>query len=617
MQFESDESLDSSGSKKSHEVDDSSGNIPVLQKTLTRERSMLRFGALNELLARFSPAERLILYILSIGLSVSSLALLAGANETVSVNVPSRGGALTEGLVGPARFINPVLATSAADNDLTALTYSGLLRTLPDGTHVPDLAESYTVSEDGTTYTFVLRATATFHDGNPVTSADVLYTVKQIQKSDVKSPRRADWDGVVVATPDDRTVTFTLPHAYAPFIENCALGILPEHLWKETTPEDFPFNPLNTHPVGSGPYRIAKVEEDSTGSATRFELEPFSDFTLGRANVSSITVRVYANEDAVVRAFNKRDINAVAGISSEQLAQLNLGNSTVMRATLPRVFGVFFNQNRAPVFTDASVRSALDIALDKDKLIRAALGGFATTLSSPIPVMHSGIVTELPSSTSTVSTAYTLESVDAARDALMRGGWEWNDVEGEWKKDSLVLQFTLATTDTPELVATANAVITAWRQAGAKVTLKVYSLAELNTTVIRPREYDAILFGEVVGREPDLYAFWHSSQRNDPGVNLALYTNAKADTLLSQARATTNKQDRDKLYMDFADLVREDQPAIFLYAPDFLYVFPNNVIGVKMGSLTTPAERFENVYRWYTDTERVWEIFAGGSDQTL
>ncbi len=598
-------------------MDDSSGTTPVLQKSLTRDRSFLRLHVLDELLARFSPAERLILYILTIALSISALALVAGANETVSVNVPSRGGSMVEGLVGPARFINPVLATSAADNDLTALTYSGLIRPLPDGTIAPDLAESYTISEDGSTYTFILRENATFHDGNPVTSADVIYTIKQIQNPDVKSPHRADWDGVAVATPDDRTIVFTLPHAYAPFIENCALGILPEHLWKETTPEDFPFNPLNTHPVGSGAYRVDHVELDSTGSATRFDLVPFSDFTLGRAHISSISVRLYTNEDAIVEAFNKHDIDSIAGISSDQLALLDLENSTVMRATLPRVFGVFLNQNHAPVLADSAVRSALDIAIDKDRLVRATFAGFATPLSSPVPVMNSGVVDGEIATSTTVSTAYTLESVDAARDALMRAGWEWSEEEGVWKKDGQVLQFTLATTDTPELVASANAVITAWRQAGIKVTLKVYSLAELNATVIRPREYDAILFGEVVGREPDLYAFWHSSQRNDPGLNLSLYTNAKADTLLSQARATTNKQDRDKLYTEFAELIEDDQPAIFLYAPDFLYVFPRSVTGVKVGSLTNPSERYENVYQWYTDTERVWEIFARDANQSL
>ncbi len=598
-------------------MDDSSRDTPALKTSLTRERTLVRFSMLDELLSRFSPAERLILYVLTVFLSASALALLAGANETVSVNVPSRGGTIHEGLVGPARFINPVLATSAADADLTALTYSGLLRALPDGTTVPDLAENYTISEDGTVYTFTIRSGAEFHDGKPVTSADILFTIKQIQNPEVKSPHRADWDGVVLSAPDDRTVIFTLPHAYAPFIENCSLGILPEHLWKGTTPEDFPFNPLNTHPVGSGPYRIKSVEDDSTGSAVRFDLEPFSNFTLGRANISLISIRLYSNEEAIVEAFNKGEVDTIASISPDQLALLQLDNSTVMRATLPRVFGVFLNQNHAPVFADASVRNALDIALDKDKLVRATLGGFATPLNSPVPTLNSGVIVSTTSSSSAASTAYTLDSVDAARDALGRGGWKWDESEGVWKKGTQVLQFTLSTTDTPELVATANAVTTAWRQAGIKVTLKVYPLAELNTTVIRPREYDAILFGEVVGREPDLYAFWHSSQRNDPGLNLSLYANAKADTLLSQARATTKREDRDKLYTEFADLIREDQPAIFLYAPDFLYVYPKNVVGVRMGSLTTPSERYQNVYRWYTDTERVWEIFARDTNRTI
>jgi peptide/nickel transport system substrate-binding protein len=488
---------------------------------------------------------------------------------------------------------------------------------MPDGTVVPYRAESFNVSEDGTTYTFKIRSNASFQDGKTVTSADVLYTIKQIQNPEVKSPHRSDWDGVSAEAPDDHTVVLTLPHAYAPFIENCALGILPEHLWQDTTPEDFPFNPLNTKPVGSGPYMVEKVDEDSTGSAVRFDLVPFSKFTLGRANVSSISVRLYANEEAVVKAFNTHDVNTVAGISSEQLAELSLNNSTVVRSTLPRVFGVFLNQNHAPIFADSSVRNALDIALDKDRLIRATLGGFATPLTSPVPPTRSDIVTGTTSTSSAVSTAYTLDSIDAARDALQRGGWVWNESEGVWKKGSQVLQFTLATTDTPELVASANAVITAWRQAGIKVTLKVYPLSELNTTVIRPREYDAILFGEVIGREPDLYAFWHSSQRNDPGLNLSLYANSKADTLLSQARATTNREDREKLYTEFADIIREDQPAIFLYAPDFLYVFPDNVVGVRIGSLTTPSERYQNVYQWYTDTERVWEIFAPNSTQSI
>lgn len=590
-------------------------NAPAI-RSLTKERGFPRLSTINDLLTRFSPSERLVLYILTLCLGVSALALVAGANAIVSVNIPSQGGSITEGLVGPARFINPVLATSAADNDLTALIFSGLTRSHPDRAAIPDLAQSYEISEDGTTYTFTLRDDARFHDGNPVTSADVLYTVKQIQNPEVKSPHRADWEGVQISTPDDRTVVFKLPHAYAPFLENTSIGILPEHLWKNTVPEDFAFNPLNTNPVGSGPYEIASVEKDTTGSAIRFELHPFSRFALGRPHLNRITFRLYPNEEAVIDAFNRGDVDSVAGISSTELARLELHDSMIVRATMPRVFAVFLNQNHAPVLSDAVVRRALDSAIDRDRLIRATLGGFAIPLTSPVPERKTSYAAAT-SSTTTVSTAYTLESVENARSILRQGGWSWSEQTGEWKKGGRTLAFTLSTSDTPELQATANAVAAAWRQAGVKVDVHVYPLSELNTTVIRPREYDAILFGEVVGREPDLYAFWHSSQRNDPGLNLSLYANAKADTLLSQARATTKKEDRDKLYEEFAALLKEDRPAIFLYAPDFLYVFPKNLTGVRLGALSGPSDRYLNVYQWYTDTEHVWEIFARDTDQTL
>ena len=177
-------------------------------------------------------------------------------------------------------------------------------------------------------------------------------------------------------------------------------------------------------------------------------------------------------------------------------------------------------------------------------------------------------------------------------------------------KKKLELSFTIATADEPELVATVNALAEAWRAAGIKVTVQVYSLSELNTSVIRPRSYDAILFGEVVGRTADLFAFWHSSQRNDPGLNLALYTNLRVDSLLSQARTTNDPEEREKLYSQFSTAVVKDDPALFLYAPEFLYIVPQAMHGIALGALTTPSERFLNVYQWYTDTEKVWSIFS-------
>lgn len=587
-----------------------------LKKALIKERSLWRIGSLENVLRALSPSERLVLYGLTILLGLSALALLAGLNSSVSVTIPAAGGTLVEGEVGPARFINPILTLSQPDEDLSELVFSGLTRALP-GAIVPDLAESYTISEGGTTYTFSVRPDATFHDGTPVTADDVLFTVAAAQNPDIKSPRRADWEGVQISSPDPHTVIFKLARAYAPFIENTTLGILPKHIWQNISAEEFPFSPANTHPIGSGPYRVKSVSTDETGSATRYELVPFAKFALGKGYLKRIIFVFYPNQEAMLRAFDAHKIEGLAGITPLDLAGLTRTDFDFVRVALPRIFGVFFNQSHSPVLADSSVRAALDAAIDKQHIIDSVLQGYGANLDGPIPPGAIGLTapaTPIPydkrvANANAASASTTLTTL-AARAILTRGGWTFDQTAEVWKKKKLELSFTIATADEPELVATVNALAETWRAVGIKVTVQLYSLSELNTNVIRPRSYDAILFGEVVGRTADLFAFWHSSQRNDPGLNLALYTNLRVDSLLTQARATTNPQEREKLYTQFASAISKDDPAIFLYAPEFIYVIPTSMHGVELGALTTPSERFLNVYQWYTDTEEVWSIFA-------
>lgn len=607
---------------------------------LMKKRRARMLGLAEETLQSFSPSERFLLYSLSTILGLSTLILLSNLNAAASVAIPAQGGSLTEGEVGPARFLNPLLTLSQPDQDLTALVYSGLTRALPDGSVVPDLAQSFTVSPDGRIYTFKLRSSATFHNGRTVSAADVLFTIEEAQNPNINSPRRADWVGVVASSPDPSTVVFTLPHAYAPFMQNTTLGILPKALWENTSPEEFPFSPLNTHPIGSGPYKIAKVVNDATGAAVRYDLTPFAHFTLGSPYLSRISFVFFPNEDALVKALNARQIDAASGIAAADLAALKRTDSAVAIAPLPRVFGVFMNQSKNPVLADPSVRAALDAAIDKQAIIATSLSGFGRTLDGPIPPGILGDVQpSLPQPIAGTSTALAARGAAGtsvtpgagsapsgqARSILQNGGWTWDTTippSGAWVKNSAsskggsssggkkTLSFTLATANQPELVATAHALEGSWKAAGIIATVQVYPLSDLNANVIRPRSYDALLFGEVVGPELDLYAFWHSSQRNDPGLNLAMYANAKTDALLAQARATTDAAQRDKLYGQFADILVKDRPAIFLYAPDFLYVVPSGLHGVALGSLTSPADRFANVYQWYSDTERVWSVFA-------
>ena len=399
---------------------------------------------------------------------------------------------------------------------------------------------------------------------------------------------------------------------------NTTLGILPQHLWQNVSPEEFPFSPLNMHPVGSGPYEVKSFSTDSTGSATRYNLVPFKNFTLGTPYLSRITFLFYPDESSLEKAFNDGTIDSIAGISPSDLPNLKGLNETLLETPLPRTFGIFFNQSHAAVFQDPSVRAALDAAVDKDALVKSVLGGYGVALNSPIPP---GVLGDSPQTTvvslpiAKTATSSPVNQIDIAegQSILKKAGWTFSSSTQMWSKGTKnpqTLSFTLSTADEPELVATAEAVAADWKALGAQVSVQVYPLSQFNNTILRPRSYDAVLFGEVVGRTADLFAFWDSSQRNDPGLNLAMYANSKTDVLLTQARGESDAGARDKLYAQFAQLVEKDEPAVFLYAPDFLYAAPASVHGIELGALTNPSERFLNVYEWYTDTTRVWNAFT-------
>ena len=297
-------------------------------------------------------------------------------------------------------------------------------------------------------------------------------------------------------------------------------------------------------------------------------------------------------------------------------------SASIVRVALPRTFAVFLNQNKNAIFAERAVRLSLDAAIDKERVIAEVLKGYGKALEGPIPPLQLGpssLSIPVPLSHETQVSAVGSGFAERARLLLSEAGWKFDEENSVWKKSAkggsasggnITLEFNLATADQPELAATAELLATMWKEAGIKVSVHVYPLSELNSIVLRPRNYEGMLFGEVVGRSLDLFAFWHSSQRNDPGLNLALYTNSKADTLLTRAREEAERDKRLDLYADFEVIVREDSPAVFLFSPEFIYLVPTGLHGLSLGSLSDPAERFLNVYEWYVDTERVWNFFT-------
>lgn len=519
---------------------------------------------------------------------------------------PAEGGELTEGILGTPRFINPVLAVTRADRDMAALIYSGLMRLSPEGTLQPDLARSLTISEDGLVYNVILRDDVLFHDGSPLTSEDVAYTISQIQNPALGSPLRASWEGVAVEVINEYELNFVLPESYVPFIENLTVGILPRYIWKDASEEEFPFSQFNSEPIGSGPYHITRVIRDQSGIPESYTLSAYDKYYGTRSKIETITLTFYSNESKIVSAFNEGFIDSVAGLSAEALAELSLENNdhTVITTPLPRTFAVFFNQNKSTALRDLGARKALDVAIDREELVRTILDGYGVPLTTPIPPQF-GIEAperEVPT-----------DPLEEARRILSENGWRMNTTTGILEKEmdggTVPLAVSIATANTPVFTETAGFIEQKWRALGVEVTVKQFEQSDLTQSVIRPRNYEALLFGTALGRSLDFYSFWHSSQRSDPGLNVSLYANITTDAILTNARTNQDEAAREAAFLQFAEEVQKEAPAVFLYSPVFTYVLPKDLVGTSFTGLAEVQERFANVTNWHIETDVVWPIF--------
>ncbi len=597
--------------------------------TFIKEFKIPKKSELAEARASFSPNQVRFLFLVIVVALVSALAILERVNTSFMTTVPADGGTITEGIIGMPTLVNPVLALTDADKDLSALVYSGLMRKDENGDLVPDLADPknpYTISPDGMMYTFNLRKDAKFQDGVKVTADDVIFTIGKIKDSLIKSPRKLGWDGIDVSKTDDYTVVFTLKQPYISFLDNTNIGILPMHIWKNFSPQEFALSVYNnTKAIGSGPYQINSVSKNSEGVPDRYELKRFADFVLGEPHIKYINIASYDNEKSLVDAMLSNSIDQASGFSGENANNIDKAGYAIHTATLPRIFGIFFNSLNNKILADQKIINAIDEAVDRQEIVDKILYGYASIVHSPVPetiLKDDG------------ASSYQNAKIEDAKTLLESDGW----VEGaggirtkggvttvtKTKKVGkktvtqkvtvnngpvVRLSFSLSTGDTPELQNTAMLVKEQLEKIGIEVNVKVYETGPL-TEAIRNRSYEAVFYGQNINHESDLFTFWHSSQRADPGLNIAMYDDKLVDSILEAVQKMPNQDDRDKKYEDFVSEFNKNVPAILIYSPKYLYATLPKLANIKLETLITPADRFAQVHTWYGEKDQVWKIFT-------
>jgi len=552
--------------------------------------------------------ERWITRILILLIFVSIVALLFNFYLNKTYIEPKIGGSYTEGILGQPRFINPILAqTNDADRDLTQIIYSSLFKYDGQGNLILDLTESYNISEDGLFYEIKIKENVKWHNNEQLTINDIIYTIKTIQDPEYKSPLKNNWQGVEMEKIDDFRMSFKLNNVYSPFLHNLTVGIIPKHLWAGISAQNFALAQYNVQPIGSGPYKFEKINKDDDGKIESIELIRNENFYLQFEGspkgpfIENVTFKFFDGQIELIDAYKRRQIDGLSFVSG--INQLNIVNHLkIYEINIPAYYAVFFNQTESKVLADKTVRLALSYATDKKEIISKILSDKGIQIDSPMLPNWFGYTSE--------TNIYEF-ALEHAKNTLESEGWKDLNNDGIREKivndEEIKLEINILTTDWPELKQTAELLKEQWGKIGAKINLEILDATTVQQDYIKTRQYEALLFGEVLNADPDPFAFWHSSQRKDPGLNLSVYANDKIDKLLEEGRQSIDQENRKEKYAEFQKLLIEDIPAVFLYSPTYIYPVNKKVNGIFIERFSQPSHRFSQIENWFIKTNRIWK----------
>ncbi|MCX6744667.1 MAG: ABC transporter substrate-binding protein [Candidatus Parcubacteria bacterium] len=502
--------------------------------------------------------------------------------------IPANGGEYSEGLVGTPLYINPLLAHSDVDIDLCAIIYSGLFKYNEKLELVPDLAEKYEVSADQKVYTIYLKKNIKWHDNQNLTASDVVFTYQSAQNPDYKSPHYQSFNGVIVEKIDDYSLKFTLSQPYAAFLNLLTLGILPQHVWYDFPAVNAKLAAYNQKPVGSGPYKFKSLIKEKSGIVKSYTLEKNKSYYGKVPYINKIIYKFYPDYETAVTALSNKETQNLSFLPKDYLNKVNKKDLTLNNINLAQYTALFFNSKNNDLLKDLKIKQALAMALDKNKIIDGVLQGQGQVIDGPI----------LPNFLGYNNNIKKYEySPQKALELLTGEGWQIN---GEFlKKKDQELKMTITTVEQAENIKSANLIKEAWNSIGINVDVQIIAKDKIENEIINPRNYQVLLYGEIIGYDPDLFPFWHSSQREAPGLNLAGYANRKVDQLLEEARQTNDTKIRDGKYREFQDLLLEDLPAIFLYSNTYTYPVYKKIKGFNLETLALPKDRLINLENWY------------------
>ncbi len=492
---------------------------------------------------------------------------------------PVSGGEYVEGVVGYPKTINPLYAVNRdVDSDLSRLIYSSLFKYDQNGVLANDLTESVEINNDKE-YTIKIKEGVKWGNGNKLTIDDIIFTIDAIKNADYRSPLRTSLSGVEAEKIDDRTIKLTLGSPYAPFLEALTFGILPKSVWENVNPGSAALSELNLKPIGSGPYKFKSLIKNKDGDLKEYNLIVNDDYYSRKPYIKNIKFKFFVDYAEAIKSLNDNQIDGLSYLPLEERKELLAKDSLSFNELVrPQIISLFFNRDKDKALDDKIVRVSLAQAVDKNQIIKDAFAGIYKRADGPI-----------------------LASSFAYNSQIKN--YEYSPLEASTNIKNKLASTTLTVIDSGSNVSVAEKIKFYWEKIGVAVQIKVIP-GEQAASVIKNRNFEILLYGESVGGDPDVYAFWHSSQIGGKGLNLAGYNNPAADALLTEARTTTDLEERKIKYQKFQEYINNDVPAIFLYSPTYTYVQAKKIKGFNGSMAVEPADRFASISDWYLKTSK-------------
>lgn len=556
------------------------------------------FGRLNRIVGvrRFVLSWMLLLLLLVGGVVIQ----MRGLTRFYQDLRPGVGGIMTEGIVGSFSGANPIYATGSVDASVSRLVFSSLMRYDSNNELVGDLAETLNANPEGNTYTVKLRENITWHDGTPLTADDVVFTYQLIQKPDTRSPLLPNWRKVEITAKDARTVEFKLPHGLASFPHSLTNGIVPKHILGKVPPSELRSAQFNTvNPIGSGPFKWEDIQVSGGSPETREEqvgLVANNAYFKGPPKIERFVIRAVHSEERLAAAFESGEVNAAAGLTT---APPNMDPSA-REYSIPLTGQVMvFFKNSNEILEDRKVRRALTRATDQAEIVQ--LLGYPVVFSkAPLLSSHVGYNKDI------VQYSYNIEE---AKELLDKAGWKVgaNGIREKGKKTKKQLSFELYSQSEGQYAQIAQMLQAQWKKLGVDLKVTLEQDTKLQSTIAF-HSYDALLYGITLGSDPDVYAYWHSSQadpRSNSRLNLSEYKSNQADAALEAGRSRVAGDLRQTKYRPFLDAWRRDAPGVALYQPRYLYLTSSRIFGFEPTVFNSPTDRYADVENWAVRQDRV------------